>query len=96
MNPLNYPAAIMESPSDKLSMIVMPALIASFDRYHALSFLAVALVICVLSRKYGTSIKSIPGPFLASFSSLWRVYHLVKGHSEEAILNLHKKHGMMP
>ncbi|KAJ6005490.1 hypothetical protein N7451_003434 [Penicillium sp. IBT 35674x] len=83
----------MESPSNKLNMIVMPALISSFDRYHALSFLAVALVICALSRKYGTSIKDVPGPFVASFSSLWRVYHLVKGHSEDEILKLHKKHG---
>ena len=95
MNPLNCPAVTMESPSNKLNMIVIPALVSSFDRYHALSFLAVALVICALSRKYGTSIKDVPGPFVASFSSLWRVYHLVKGHSEDEILKLHKKHGMM-
>lgn len=45
------------------------------------------------TRRYLTSIRGIPGPFLASFSSLWQVYHLFKGHTEEEIIKLHKKHG---
>ncbi|KAJ5929145.1 hypothetical protein N7454_006993 [Penicillium verhagenii] len=86
----------MGSSSNELGIIVLPALITSLDRYHALSFFAVslvALVICAISRKFATSIKDVPGPFVASFSSLWRVYYLWEGHSEEEILRLHKKHG---
>ncbi|OQE44528.1 hypothetical protein PENCOP_c002G03466 [Penicillium coprophilum] len=44
-------------------------------------------------RKYWTPIRDIPGPFLASFSKLWLVYHLWKGHGEEELIDLHKKHG---
>ncbi|KAJ5358370.1 uncharacterized protein N7496_010783 [Penicillium cataractarum] len=65
----------------------------NLDVQRAVALSAVALVIRVLSRKYWTSIRDIPGPFFASFSGLWRVYHLGKGHIEQEILNLHKKHG---
>ena len=65
------------------------------DVQRAVALLAVALVIRVLFRKYWTSIRDVPGPFFASFSSLWRVYHLCKGHIEEEIFDLHKRHGMI-
>jgi hypothetical protein len=73
----------------------MLQLAMSFDVQRAVALFAIALVIRVLSRKYWTPIRDIPGPLFASFSSLWRVYHLCKGHSEEEILNMHKKHGML-
>ncbi|KAL1954751.1 hypothetical protein VTO42DRAFT_751 [Malbranchea cinnamomea] len=53
------------------------------------------LVVGALARKYLIywSIKDIPGPFVASFSSLWKVYQLWKGHMEEELIKLHQKHG---
>lgn len=62
---------------------------------RAVALFAIALVMRVLFRKYWTPIRDIPGPLFASFSSLWRVYYLCKGHGEEEILKLHKKHGML-
>lgn len=52
------------------------------------AFLARAIV-----RRYWTPLRDIPGPFFGSFSSLWQVYQLWKGHTEEEIIKLHKKHG---
>ncbi|KAL2794547.1 cytochrome P450 [Aspergillus keveii] len=56
-------------------------------------FFALALVVRVIYRRYWTPIRDIPGPFFASFGSLWKVHHVVKGHTEEEIIKLHKKHG---
>lgn len=36
---------------------------------------------------------SIPGPFLASISRLWIVYHLLRGDMEHVQRSLHAKHG---
>ncbi|KAL3481254.1 cytochrome P450 [Aspergillus californicus] len=67
---------------------------STFLSLHRVSvLLAAAVLLRVLYRKYGTSIRDIPGPFVASFSSLWRVYHVCKGHLEEEVIKLHKEHG---
>ncbi|KAJ5292170.1 hypothetical protein N7478_001421 [Penicillium angulare] len=47
----------------------------------------------VIVRRYCTSIRDIPGPMLASFSNLWQVLHILKGHTEVETLKLHQKHG---
>lgn len=72
----------------------MLQLVMNADVQRAVTLVAVALVIRVLLRKYWTSIRDVPGPFVASFSSLWRVYHLCKGHIEEEIVDLHRRYGM--
>lgn len=58
----------------------------------ALAFVAV-VVIRAFFRRYWAPIKDIPGPFLASFSNLWLVLQILKGHTEAEIIDLHKKHG---
>lgn len=75
--------------------IKMLQLVMNADLERAVALVAVALVIRVLLRKYWTSIRDVPGPFVASFSSLWRVYHLCKGHIEEEIFDLHRRYGMI-
>ncbi|CEJ61896.1 hypothetical protein PMG11_10412 [Penicillium brasilianum] len=58
---------------------------------------ALALVSSVITRaivrRYWTSIRDIPGPLLASFSNLWRVLQILKGHTEAETIMLHRKHG---
>jgi hypothetical protein len=46
-----------------------------------------------IRRRYFSSISDIPGPFLGSFSVLWQIVHAIKGHTEEATIAEHKKHG---
>ncbi|KAJ5782637.1 hypothetical protein N7457_004411 [Penicillium paradoxum] len=53
----------------------------------------VGFLVRAVIRRYWTPISDIPGPFVASFSTLWKVYHLWKGHGEEEMIKLHKKHG---
>ncbi|KAL6231022.1 hypothetical protein BDW75DRAFT_244276 [Aspergillus navahoensis] len=85
----------MSSPSKVMDL--NPA-----DMHRAISFLEIdrialfliaAVTVRILYRWYQSPIRDVPGPFWASFSSLWKVYHVVKGHTEEQIINLHKQHG---
>ncbi|PWY74280.1 cytochrome P450 [Aspergillus heteromorphus CBS 117.55] len=55
--------------------------------------LLAAIVLIALKRRYATALRDLPGPWLASVSSLWQVYQLVKGHTEQEIIRLHRKHG---
>ncbi|BCS26042.1 cytochrome P450 [Aspergillus puulaauensis] len=81
------------SASNVMAIADAPQLLSFLDVHRVLVFLAGAVVVRVLWRKYCTSIRDIPGPFWASFSSIWKVYQVWKGHSELEILELHKKHG---
>lgn len=58
---------------------------------------ALALVSSVVARaiirRYWTSIWDIPGPLLASFSNLWQVLQILRGHTEAETIRLHQKHG---
>ncbi|MCJ1402685.1 hypothetical protein MMC11_005906 [Xylographa trunciseda] len=47
----------------------------------------------VIQRRYLSSISDIPGPFWASVSTFWQVWHLIKGHIQEDSLALHRKYG---
>ncbi|KAH8649840.1 cytochrome P450 [Xylariales sp. PMI_506] len=47
----------------------------------------------IIKRRYSTSIRDIPGPFLASFSTLWQVHQLWKGHMEAEMIRLHRQYG---
>lgn len=54
----------------------------------------VLIILFALKRRYITPVRDIPGPFFASFSDLWKLWHIPTGHIEEATIALHKKHGM--
>ncbi|KAJ5721953.1 uncharacterized protein N7483_009887 [Penicillium malachiteum] len=77
-----------------MAPLLLPQMIASMSTPLALG---VALITAVIARafirRYITPIRDIPGPFLGSFSSLWIVYQLWKGHLEAETISLHKKHG---
>jgi hypothetical protein len=54
----------------------------------------VLTTILYFTRNYltpGTS--SIPGPFLAKFSNIWRFIDVAKGRAEVTLYKLHQKHG---
>lgn len=54
----------------------------------------ITVLVCV-RRRYLSSLSDVPGPFVASFSaSLWQLWHILKGHTEIAVLELHQQHGI--
>lgn len=62
-----------------------------------MSFFVVALVLCgllVLRLAFNwMKLNSVPGPFLAGISDLWRAYRQYRGQLREDLLQLHQKHG---
>jgi cytochrome P450 len=53
----------------------------------------ILLLGAIIKERYFSPISDIPGPFAASFSRLWQLYHIFDGHTEVATLNAHKKYG---
>lgn len=80
-----------------MAFITVPVASALLDLRSLWALVLVGLLIVrAIVRRYWTPIRDIPGPFLASFSKLWQIYQLWKGHIEEELIHLHKKHGTTP
>lgn len=39
------------------------------------------------------SLSHFPGPFTASFTNFWKVYHVYRGDFEQVLLGAHRKYG---
>lgn len=52
----------------------------------------IALLYCTNVR-YNTSLRRIPGPFLASLTRLWKVWTILTTRQEVVMMELHKRHG---
>ncbi|KAG0652770.1 Cytochrome P450 [Hyphodiscus hymeniophilus] len=59
----------------------------------AVAIVVVYLVSNVVYLRYFHPLAKFPGPFLASVSSIWRVYHLWSLHMPEKLLALHEEYG---
>ncbi|RDW63261.1 hypothetical protein BP6252_10806 [Coleophoma cylindrospora] len=62
---------------------------------RALAAIATVFIALVfVRRRYLSPLRDVPGPFVASCSaSLWQLWHILKGHTEVAIIGQHQKHG---
>lgn len=60
--------------------------------FMAVLFVTIYITSCVKYR-YFSPISDIPGPFLASFSQLWRIMAMLRGDEIEEFYDLHQKYG---
>jgi cytochrome P450 len=59
-------------------------------------YITLILSLTILSYVYGRfrpGLASVPGPFLAKWSKLWRLYDVYQGKSHETYIGLHEKYG---
>lgn len=65
------------------------------ESYWTLGFLSLlgAGLSCLCYRAFFSPLARFPGPWIASFTNLWQLYHNVIGDWHEVILTLHQKHG---
>lgn len=64
--------------------------------FAALLFIISLLVFSLTAYAYTIShsgLRSIPGPFVAGFTNLWRLVDTWKGHHYITLMRLHRKHG---
>jgi cytochrome P450 len=60
---------------------------------HLLLLVASCLVVNALWNKFQTGLVGIPGPPLAAYTKLWRVYDVYKGKAHLTAIDLHNKYG---
>ena len=61
----------------------------------ALPLLLVAVVVHLLLNAFKPGLKDVPGPLLAKFTSLWRLYHTYNGTMLKTIQEYHSKYGTL-
>lgn len=60
---------------------------------YALAFLIALIATRLLWNKYRTYLVDIPGPAIAAYTDLWRVYDVAKGKAHLTAIRLHQRHG---
>ena len=61
-------------------------------QHHWIRLVVGLLVLYCFRERYRHGLRSIPGPFLASFTNLWRLVDVAKGDAHNTLLKLHRKH----
>ena len=66
--------------------------VRSLAQRYVVVLLLGLLVAKLLINKYGGSLNSIPGPPLAGFTNLWRVFNTIFSNATETQIRLHRRH----
>ncbi|KAK3687839.1 cytochrome P450 [Podospora appendiculata] len=66
---------------------------AVFVAAHWLLLLTSVVAARILYKRYASPLRKYPGPFLASFSRLWKVISIAKGNTHLEHIELHRKYG---
>jgi hypothetical protein len=83
----------MDSAESTNSLFVS-LLIAAYNYPHKAVIALICIVLYILYIRYGRSdLRSIPGPFLASVSNLYRVHAQWSQQGIPNLIALHEKHG---
>lgn len=72
---------------------LLVAIMATATPILACSTLFAALLSYVVYQVFLGPLRNIPGPFLAKFFPLWRVYRVMLGSWHEDIIKLHDQYG---
>jgi hypothetical protein len=72
-----------------------PAVVVAltFVKSHFILCIFVLYALSVLYGRYRPGLASIPGPTLAKWTKLWRLYDVYKSQSHQTAIRLHKQHG---
>ncbi|KAK2030248.1 cytochrome P450 [Colletotrichum zoysiae] len=73
---------------------VFTTALSNLSGLHTVCY-AIAGLICAfyLVRPFLSPLRSVPGPFLARYTDAWFVWRVHRGHVEQDLIALHKKHG---
>ena len=68
-------------------------IVVQLIKAHLLPLLFTSAIIHLLSKKRRHGLWDIPGPFLAGYTRLWRMYDVWKGQAHMTAIQLHRKYG---
>lgn len=67
--------------------------VAAFVTAHWILVLVGAFIVRALYKRYASPLRQYPGPLLASFSRLWKVFSTASGRTHLDHIDLHRKYG---
>lgn len=76
-----------------MTLVNESSAIAQEHKFSLVLFFCSLLCAKLLYNKYGGQLNSIPGPFAAGFTNLWRFWNAVRANPHEAHINLHRTTG---
>jgi len=59
------------------------------------TIVAVLFVLRLAYKRYGSSLRGVPGPFMASFTRLWKLRQMYRGDMHLTDIALHRKYGTL-
>lgn len=86
---------MVKSVSFKMPDLEQPAVIVvlSFIKSHPILCLFVLYALSVLYGRFRPGLAGIPGPTLAKWTKLWRLYDVYKCQAHQTAIRLHQQHG---
>jgi hypothetical protein len=60
---------------------------------YPVAIILVPIVLNLLWNKFQPGLVKIPGPALAAYTKLWRLYNVYRGHAHLTAIDLHRKDG---
>lgn len=76
----------------KVNLSIVKTIIFSL-KYNFVGVFFLLLALSYVYNRYRPGLSRIPGPSLAKWTKLWRLYDVYKGQSHQTAIRLHKKHG---
>ncbi|KAJ5424678.1 Cytochrome P450 E-class group I [Penicillium cf. griseofulvum] len=62
---------------------------------YAAYIILAAIFLRLVANRCKRGLENIPGPTIAKYSSLWKLYNVWKGNHHQTALDLHCKHGSL-
>lgn len=62
-------------------------------KYHLVTLFFILIILSYVHGRFRSSLANIPGPPLAKWTKLWRLYDVYKGQSHHTAIRLHQQHG---
>lgn len=75
-----------------VNLSIVKATIFSLQ-YHVVGSFFLLLALSYVYDRYRPGLSCVPGPPLAKWTKLWRLYDVYNGQSHQTAIRLHKKHG---
>lgn len=79
-----------------LLRIAQDAVVWTSTPSHAGLCLCAVILVRVIARRWLSPLRRIPGPWLASCTRLWKLYHTLQEDMQSVNIDLHRRYGFVP